>query len=176
MFFVIGSFWFWLLVVVAYVLITICLEYPRWGGSGATLIFILSFAALWFWGGTFVSDLFSFIADNKLLSILMFAGYFLVGIVWSFVKWYFYLLNCRDKISAQIESNRTYYSSIPTAKDNKGRIISWMTYWPMSIVWTIFNDPIKRMCKYFYQIFESWYQGISNKVFADIKVKIENKK
>ena len=42
---------------------------------------------------------------------------------------------------------------ITFVEENKSRIISWMTYWPWSMLWTILNDPIRKIMKQiFYQI------------------------
>ena len=175
MIFVFGTLWFWLLITLAYILICISLEYPRYGGSGATLVFVATCAILWFFGGTTLRDIFSYINEHPWKSLLFLLEYFLVGVIWSFAKWYFFLLNRKEKIEKQIEAKQSYFDSIPSAKDYKGRIISWMTYWPMSIVWTFLNDPFKRIFKYIYSIFEKWYESMSNRMFADIRSKIDKK-
>lgn len=44
-----------------------------------------------------VFDILHYVADNILTSTLYAAGYIVVGVVWSFVKWFSYLMRYRDK-------------------------------------------------------------------------------
>jgi hypothetical protein len=102
--------------------------------------------------------------------ILSYVGiYISIGIVWSFVKWYFFLLKKRDRLKELLVYSPDMRISIPSAAEYKGRIISWMTYWPFSGVWTIINDPIKRLFKYIYGRFNNLYQAMSNNMFSELK-------
>lgn len=44
-----------------------------------------------------VFDILQYVANNALTSVLYATGYVVVGIVWSFVKWFSYLMKYRDK-------------------------------------------------------------------------------
>lgn len=107
------------------------------------------------------------------LVLVCIVSYLACGVFWSFIKWYFFLLNVRDVVTANppkmTERRRIYgtgrhqeeYEEVPIEtttirvrgkavlypiqiKEFKARIIGWMTYWPWSFVWTMLNDPIRR--------------------------------
>lgn len=171
--FIVGTIWFWILVAVASVFIIISLE-NNWGGTGATLTFLAAFMALVVFGGKEdLKALGGFLFQSPKQSILYILAYFGIGVVWSFVKWYFFLLNWRDKLLKQ-ESVDAY--DIPKAKHEYGRIISWMSYWMFSMAWTIVNDPVKRTFKFLFARLEGVYQKIADKMFADIKAGIDKNK
>lgn len=56
----------------------------------------------------------------------------------------------------------------PQARDHKSRIMTWMMYWPWSMVWTVLSDPIKKIFKRLFNALHDTYQAISNKVFAGL--------
>lgn len=61
----------------------------------------------------------------------------------------------------------------PMVSQNKGRIISWMTYWPWSGLWTLINDPIRRTFRFLYSRISSTLQRMSDRIFADIQDELE---
>ena len=61
----------------------------------------------------------------------------------------------------------------PMVNRNKGRIISWMTYWPWSGLWTLINDPIRRTFRFLYGRISSTLQRMSDHMFADIQTDLE---
>lgn len=56
----------------------------------------------------------------------------------------------------------------PKARDHKGRIMIWMTYWPWSFVWTMIDDPIKKIFKAIYRSLQATFQKMSDRVFAGV--------
>lgn len=58
---------------------------------------------------------------------------------------------------------------IPKAGDHKGRIMTWMCYWPWSAVWTMINDPVKRLFKQIYLQIQGLLQSISNRAFSGVE-------
>ena len=57
----------------------------------------------------------------------------------------------------------------PIAKDNKSRIMTWMVYWPWSMVWTLLNDPVKKMFKAIYNRIVVVFDKISDNIYSDSK-------
>ena len=57
---------------------------------------------------------------------------------------------------------------IPLAADHRWKIIHWMTFWPWSALWTLLNDPVRKVFAVFFKHLKSTFQRISNKVFGDI--------
>jgi hypothetical protein len=70
-----------------------------------------------------------------------------------------------------------HFSSIrstpPSPADHKKDIVTWMTYWPLSVVVTLLDDPIRRMFNLLYSRFVTTYDQISNHVFGDVKKDFE---
>lgn len=56
----------------------------------------------------------------------------------------------------------------PSVRANKSRIMTWMGYWPWSMVWTLINDPIKRAFKAIYNRIHNMLQTISNNAFKGV--------
>lgn len=162
--FLFGTLWFWLLSVIAFIFIITSLEHRRYGGTGATWVMLLFFGVLYLWGGNTLSSIGEYLSQNPIRSLLYGLGYITTGIVWSFVKWYYFLLNYKEKVDRSYANWRNY---IPKASDNKGKIIAWMTYWPMSGVWTIINDPIRRIYDRIYKRIGRVYDKISDRIFKD---------
>lgn len=75
------------------------------------------------------------------------------------------MLNSKFKIWNKAEN-----AYVPEARiwawDNKGRIISWMTYWPWSLVWHVLNDFFRRIFRRMYQCITAVLDGITKRVFA----------
>lgn len=57
---------------------------------------------------------------------------------------------------------------VPQARKHKSRIITWMCYWPFSMVWTLLNDPIKALFKKIYSYLSTALQRISDRAFKNI--------
>jgi hypothetical protein len=111
------------------------------------------------------------------------AGYFVVGALWSVLKWYlhesarFRMLKANfcalhdvaadqiigsvalhSKWQAEVKSQRKYSS-----RDT--RFFAWVAYWPWSMAWTILNDPFTRLCKRIVQEMQGVYNKISDRVW-----------
>jgi len=54
----------------------------------------------------------------------------------------------------------------PEAKKFKRRIMIWMVHWPWSCIWTIINDPIKKLFKYIFRKLQAFYQRIADKAYC----------
>jgi hypothetical protein len=58
----------------------------------------------------------------------------------------------------------------PQASEYKATILTWMAFWPMSLLWTILDDFVKELYENIYQYLATWLQNISDKAFADLLV------
>ncbi len=73
-----------------------------------------------------------------------------------------------------VKDSKTYYEYlvdkriIPQAKDNKELIGSWMTWWPFSILWTIFSDILRRFYNWVIDRFMGIYNTITAHVFKGL--------
>ena len=50
---------------------------------------------------------------------------------------------------------------MPNGTDNKGSIIAWISYWPLSLTATLLNNPFRRLWLYVYSLCSGVYDGIS---------------
>jgi hypothetical protein len=89
-------------------------------------------------------------------------GYFVIGVVWAFFKWYLF---CIDRLEVQRESR--VKPTAPAASDHKARITGWMTYWPWSAAWWLMHEPVTRVWRVVYAKTAAQFQRISDSVFRD---------
>lgn len=121
------------------------------------------------------------------------ATYAVIGILWGFVKWYFYLLRYRDKhtdmgakkgrfgaeYDALVAKNdpdvvgisRSEYILkklyVPTATSNKYLISIWIVWWPFSAISTLAGDVLTRLVNIIIDKFMWLYNQITLAVFKD---------
>ncbi len=156
----IGSIGFWILLSVAVILIITALEKESFGGASATFIgAIILIACLG--SGKDLRGVGEWIIANPGTSSLVILGYALLGVIWSFIKWYMYLVDIRmqrgtNKVAADKDKNIARY--------NKSTIMSWMCYWPLSMLWTLINNPIKRFFNYIFESISGSYQRLADRV------------
>jgi hypothetical protein len=97
--FVFGTLTFFIALAFAFILLLYFLEHER--GFGATLVAILAVTLVCFGNGI---NVFSFIAQNPLLTLGLVAGYFAAGTLWATAKWYFYVRRFVD-IFNEVKAN-----------------------------------------------------------------------
>jgi hypothetical protein len=106
------------------------------------------------------------LAWNNLGGIVaFFFAYFILGGIWSVMKWYLYLTNVRVEMK---ESNLTERPRRSYAANNKARIMGWIGHWPFSIIGTFFGDFLYRIGRRIYNLLGGTYERIEQKVFGDM--------
>lgn len=55
---------------------------------------------------------------------------------------------------------------LPKASQHKARIIAWMMWWPASAVWTLIDDPLRRLFNWIYARVSSVYDKITKMIFG----------
>ncbi len=189
--FAVGSFWFFLffLIVPSCVLMYFLEDdESHFVASGFTVAFCLitlhllsSFNAI------------HLIQSYWKFSIIFSIGYLTIGTLWGILKWKFYIekqhnkylgfkrnfktklgINTEDipdeykeKFLRDFQYEFHYMHIIPQVDKNKERIITWMTFWPWSALWTLLNDPIRAFYNYVYNKIANVLQGMVKKRFAD---------
>lgn len=160
-----------LICLVLFGVITILTEVEWFGWSTATLIGSV-IAAHYF----HIFDILGY-AKGHILNSLGYAGiYVVIGVTWSFAKWFFFLRNERDRIREYNKNEKiTPYTgiNIPQASKNKSKIIAWMAYWPFSFIGTLLNDPIRKLFNSIFNEFKELYQKMANSIFAEDIKKLE---
>ncbi len=61
-----------------------------------------------------------------------------------------------------------YTVKIPMASENKALITSWISHWPISALWTLINDPIKKLLNFIFNQIKSVFQKMSNRIFRSV--------
>lgn len=188
-FLALGTVGFWVFGVLVFILLIAAVEYEKPGL--ATLSLVVAGLVLWLFGNV---NVFALAAADPLLALGLTAGYFAVGALWSLAKWWFYVRRQRerydelktaflkqhgcpekgpvpDRLKAIWKARRPHYNSYekPQARENKGRILTWMIYWPWSCVWTILNDPVKRLWKSIFNAMKAIFQKVADSAYKDVE-------
>jgi len=171
-----GTIWFWILVtVISGIIIFITEEDDDDGIWSSNLWLIGTLVALYFLGNSeSFKQIGTYIIQNPGVAILIFAGYIFLGSIWSIIKWFFYL----KKIKSKHNNNSDFSFNINNYKieKNKERVLHWMIYWPLSSVWTLINDPVKKAFEFVLSQFGGFYDKMSEKILGDIVKEKEKEK
>jgi hypothetical protein len=161
--FAFGTIWFWILIFIVCILAIVNTEIDEPNPLG-WIIFIALPVILFFTGcKNEISTIINYIKDNPFLIIIGVFTYLIIGTFWSVAKWYFYLSDLRE----YFEEYRSAYSKRKVdVKENKEKILNWMVYWPLSAIWTLLNDPIKKMFKKIFGRIDNLFQGMSDNMMS----------
>ncbi len=122
----------------------------------------------------------TFALQHPIDALVVVAIYFATGTLWMVIKWISHVYIVRDKFSefkkqyGDINDRQLFYAkasnafgySIPLKVSNhKSELYMWWLVWPLSLVWTIINDPIKRIWHFVYHQFGDVLQRISDRAF-----------
>jgi len=188
MIFIIGNLWFWILISLAlfleigFIELWINKKDEEPNGQGATIVIIGTFLILFFFGSKKeVKDFVFYIINNPLKDVFYFFVYTFIGVIWSFFKWFQYIIKLKREYQERISSftedsvkNSSWQQSVlrdipnPKATSKKSAIFTWIFYWPFSVIGYILNDPIKKFFNFIFNNIKGLYQRITDKVLADI--------
>lgn len=94
-------------------------------------------------------------------------------------KWIGYLQNVKDSTFG----GKSFYESdspeaivakvIPQASTKKALIVSWISYWPMSLGATLLNNPFRKFFEWIYSLVSGIYDRMSSNASAKIMNGIE---
>lgn len=56
----------------------------------------------------------------------------------------------------------------PRIRNHKSTVMTWMTYWPICLPWTILNEPVKRTFVFIYNSIGGSLQWFSDRLFGDV--------
>jgi hypothetical protein len=184
----IGGLGFWSLIAIETILLLCWIE---WEYSGLATLSVLVTAAIMQFACHV--DMIGYVQANPQIVLYGLLGYFLTGTVWSIMKWWFFVKGERrrynefkaeflydngikdgilpDNLKPQFLHDLPTYGSDkieirPQVGNHKARIYLWIAYWPWSMLWTIVNDPIRRICREIYEQIKSNLQKISDSVWA----------
>jgi hypothetical protein len=160
-FFLVGTFWFWALLIVSFIAITCLSEEaaPGW----ATAVAIGTGLLLQFFGGV---PIFSWLRHNPKEFLLSLVGYLLAGVLYSIVKW-------TSFIKKKAKSDFAYSKTPDKVKvdEHSDRIIGWMAFWPCNAAWTLLNDPIRWAFETIFDKTKALFQRIADKAYQSVEQK-----
>lgn len=101
------------------------------------------------------------------------AAYFLTGAVWSVVKWWRFEVKNVERVRREFKihpAGRTWPEYRDKYKSDvaeyKGVIIMWIVFWPFSALWTLLDDPVRRLASAIYTELVGVYERISQRVWG----------
>lgn len=140
----------------------------------AALVSIIFFGFIMHW----VSDisLIEFFKANSTYVIQTILTYLVIGILWGFVKWFFYVKKIKEEYLEFTKNNKRSKTDIlmkfgdipPKASSNKEKIINWISLWPFNILWTLVSDFLTNLFNAIYKSFSGIFQKISDNQFNEI--------
>lgn len=190
--FMVGTFWFWALIAAEIILLFMFVEYEN--GFGATASLLIFGAALQ-WCGDVDLIGFAFGNPLRLVAVVaayFLLGGFWGTIKWRIfakdrLEAYEELRDeflsdkhiptgtavpvefrkqWKERLERRRSSGGRTLAEAPSARDNKSRIMRWMSFWPVSMLWSFLDDFIKRIFKAIYHRISSFLQRISDNIFA----------
>lgn len=163
--FTLGSIWFWLLIGVATVCIIGALENDAFGKAFATVVatvLLLTFCG----AGLELKALCSWIWHHPGTTIGLFLGYLVIGSAYSIFKWYLFLKEYKRKLDDS-KKKFSQYDRRSIVRDNKGRLINWMCYWPFSGLWSLLSDPFHAIYRHLTGVYDKMVDSIVGPVEKD---------
>jgi hypothetical protein len=187
------SLWGWLLIFLAIAIMTVLVESDR--GTVATFATIAMLSSLIYFTHF---NLYSAVLYHPGHWIAWIAGWFLIGTLWGMFKWYLDVHKAlgryqearaeflREKgtstltpaLAAELSERlgRSYYPyesmrispTPPRARDHKGDIIRWMTYWPFSMIGFVLRDFVRRTWNHIFTWLVKTYDRIAAYVYRDV--------
>ncbi len=171
-FLAIGTIWFYVLTFAYIGIMMGILEDEELTSIASSITTVIFLALLFFFGcRTELTDIAMWIGNHPLESIGVILLYFIAGIVWSLIKWKFFLV---DLVAKQTEGSSVYKTDFRLSK-NKSRIINWMSYWPFSLTWNLVNRPIKSAYKRIFVLVSRTYERMAESAINDAEVKSKSK-
>ena len=187
----VGGIFFYIIVAVFLAVLLGCIEYQKgWWSSILVTAFCLVLYTV------FGVNVVTLAVNNPWMIAPYVVGYFVVGSVWACVKWIFYshkmldivkdikmeYLN-RHNISSnvipedkkedfiyKVLANSKYHDEFypPKFLKHKADWMMWATYWPLSLFWTMLDQPIKKLWNFIYSNIGQMMQNITDKMFENI--------
>jgi len=180
----------WWILVVAEICLLIWFVEEDWPGKAIFSLLILSALLIFF--GDF--NVYKYIKANPILLLKYFSMYIVIGVVWGVCKYYFFLTKIRRLyVDSKKKYMKTHSLQDMTSQDlknwksgwgmngereifekdtefwrNKARIITWMTYWPLSMVWTVISDLVKRVLEEIWEFVKGFFKMMHKKVLGEL--------
>jgi hypothetical protein len=137
-----------------------------WTAATVATLFVLN--------GLGLPALFRWVIEHPVLTVTYVLIYIAIGAAWSVVKWWFAETNrlreFKENFARDYGINpEKYAEQLARAKSNpvryKSDITFWISFWPLSAVYTLLNDPVRRAARRIYAELQGVYQRITDHVW-----------
>jgi hypothetical protein len=175
---------FWTATVISFLVLTALSEAEKYEKSLLLLAFVS--VGLLYLGGSSATEAWNIVSASPLLILNYFALYVAVGLIYATIRWVWKIMSIRKKLIAfrirkDIKGTLTdkqrqeFLGSIGMSthlalplkvSKNRGRIIYWMMFWPISLPITI--RPINRLFSAIYNRIGNAFQSMSDYAFKDL--------
>ena len=179
------NIWFWSLFIIEILSLTFLVETEN---PIASWVSIILFIFLLWWLGNI--PVWQWIKNNPLTLFKYFGYYIGLGIIWSFCKYYFLLkatqrsiekykdcwYKMKDDEKVHYNSFNEYfirndykYGSNVSFKKTNTKFIFWAMFWPTSCLWTLLNDPLRKIFNYLiYDLFIGMYKKMHKVMISNL--------
>lgn len=73
-----------------------------------------------------------------------------------------------------VRSGYVSFENLPLrVADNKQRIITWMAYWPLSLLWALIDDFVRKVFENIYTTLKKGLQSISDRSVTDLTAELD---
>lgn len=132
----------------------------------------------------------TFVMTNPALLITSSLIYVLVGVAWSFAKWFRYCCVEAERgkeaiaiaIGFDLHGQKNIVCNLSIAENqiqilerykpriygNKSRISGWIAYWPLSIFWTVTNEFLRDFFEKIVKFFKLQYEAVADRAFRNV--------
>lgn len=187
--FAFGTVW-WIILSAAF-FIWLLFAVTRETPAMATVAFLAYLAFAQFISGI---QVFQAISHQPWLFLATVGAYLLLGVLWSFIKWWLHIRaqmvglkplyeaeKARNRHAANTRIDRTGASitiaceedfsgfareRLPKVRNNTNRIALWVLYWPFSFIIALFEDLIRRLIRELVTALRRVYEWISERAMA----------
>jgi hypothetical protein len=155
----VGTIWFWLILVLASVIIIACVEHEHY--PTPSVVAILLGAIYWK----------SIVALPWAVIGIAIGVFAIAGAIWSTFQW-FRRVNTKARYynekygSTLSESQMEQLKREVSASEHKALITGWIAFWPWDMFWTITGDFFNMI----YDALAGVYQNISNRAVSKFTV------
>lgn len=179
--FAVGTFWFWVLACATILVLFVFIETNKPGLATVSLIAV--FAILAFFGDF---NILTWATEHPRGFVFACSIYVAVGIGWSFGKWWFFVHDKSERRKrahtafleqhqmTQMHPELVYQWSHslafnetrkPRAREHIDRLVLWSCYWPWSFVWTMLNDPVRKLFRSLVEQLHGWYDAVATRAY-----------
>ena len=195
--FLAGTFWFWALIALEIVLLFVFVEWEN--GVSATISLVVFGALLQFFGnvdiiGYVMGNPFQLIVI--VAAYFVFGAVWGICKWWIFcrdrLEEYKELkseflrskglpenektipIEHRVEWKKKLDDAKRYANSrnlgeAPLVRSHKAQILRWMSFWPISMIWGLINDFVRRVCKAIYNRISKFLQRVSDNIFSGVQ-------